>query len=318
MDTPAHRAFPLPALIKSSILKIFGKFGYVLLRPGTLEHSKTLQCTRFPAGHFYSPYPDLEEIRQQEASIFSQNRAVLGIDLRESEQLKVLRALASLQPGTQFPKTKSPGFRYYFDNPAYGYSDALVLHAMLRLIKPHQLIEVGCGYSSAMSLDTNELYFQNSIKMTFIEPHPQLLHELTKPEDRERVTIIPSKLQDIPLEVFSHLRDNDVLFIDSTHVSKVNSDVNYIFFEILPRLHSGVYVHFHDVFYPFEYPKELVYAGLAWQELYILRAFLQDNHCYEIVYFQDFLFRKHRRYFEEHLPLFLNNSGGNIWLRKVS
>jgi hypothetical protein len=97
----------------------------------------------------------------------------------------------------------------------------------------------------------------------------------------------------------------------------VNSDVNYIFFEILPRLKSGVYIHFHDVFFPFEYVKEWVYEGRAWQELYLLRAFLQNNPLYQIVYFQDFLFHKHRRYFENHLPLFLKNSGGNIWLQKV-
>jgi hypothetical protein len=193
----------------------------------------------------------------------------------------------------------------------------LVLHAMLRLIRPRRLIEVGCGYSSAMALDTNELCLDNSVRMTFVEPYPQLLYDLMNPGDKERVTIVPSRLQDLDPEFFLQLEANDILFIDSTHVSKVDSDVNYIFFELLPRLKSGVYIHFHDVFYPFEYPKEWVYEGRAWQELYMLRAFLQDNPRYEIVYFQDFMFGRHRRYFEDHLPLFLKNSGGNIWLRKV-
>jgi hypothetical protein len=138
-----------------------------------------------------------------------------------------------------------------------------------------------------------------------------------KPGDETRVTIVPSRLQDLDPDFFLQLEPNDILFIDSTHVSKVNSDVNCIFFEILPRLKSGVFIHFHDVFYPFEYVKEWVYEGRAWQELYLLRAFLQDNPLYQIVYFQDFLFRRHRRYFEDHLPQFLKNSGGNIWLRKV-
>lgn len=294
------------------------KFGYAFHRANILEHWEARKCPWVEPGHFYSPHPDLEELRKQESSIFSYDKEILDINFRESEQLKILQALASLQPHITFPKKKSPGFRYYFDNPAYSYGDASVLHGMLRLIKPQRLIEVGCGYSSAMALDTNELCFQNSIKMTFIEPNPQLLYDLAKPEDKDRVTIIPSRLQDLSPEVFSQLENNDVLFIDSTHVSKVNSDVNFIFFEILPRLNAGAYIHFHDVFYPFEYPREFVYEGRAWQELYILRAFLQDNSRYEIVYFQDFLFRKHYQYFEKHLPLFLKNSGAQIWLRKVS
>lgn len=317
MTSLANQASSFSTFVKSSIQRILKKFGYAFHRADILEYWKARQCPWVSVGHFYSPHPNLEEVRRRESSIFSQDRELLDIDLRESEQLELLQTLASLEPRIEFPKSKSSGFRYYFENPAYSYSDALVLHAMLRLIKPQRLIEVGCGYSSAMALDTNELCFQNSIKMTFIEPHPQLLYELVKPEDKDRVTVIPSRLQDLSPEVFSQLENNDVLFIDSTHVSKVNSDVNFIFFEILPRLNAGVYIHFHDIFYPFEYPKELVYEGRAWQELYILRAFLQDNPRYEIVYFQDFLFTKHRPYFEKHLPLFLKNSGGNIWLRKV-
>jgi hypothetical protein len=168
-----------------------------------------------------------------------------------------------------------------------------------------------------MALDTNELCLGNSVQITFVEPYPQLLHDLMKPGDEQRVTIVPSRLQDLDPAFFGQLEANDILFIDSTHVSKVDSDVNCIFFEILPRLKPGVYIHFHDVFYPFEYVKEWVYEGRAWQELYVLRAFLQDNPRYEIVYFQDFLFSRHRPYFEQHLPLYLKNSGGNIWLRKV-
>ena len=317
MAISAYHSSSFSAFVRSVIQRVLKKFGYAFHRADILEHWEARKCPGVKPGHFYSPHPDLKEIRRQEASIFSYEKEVLDIDFRESEQLQILQALASLQPTITFPKKKSSGFRYYFHNPAYSYADALVLHGMLRLIKPQRLIEVGCGYSSAMALDTNELCFQNSIKMTFIEPHPQLLHELAKPEDKERITIIPSRLQDLSPEFFSQLEKGDVLFIDSTHVSKVNSDVNFIFFEILPRLNAGVYIHFHDIFYPFEYPKEFVYDGRAWQELYILRAFLQNNPCYEIVYFQDFLFRKHRLYFEQHLPLFMKHGGAQIWLRKV-
>ncbi|MEK7235906.1 MAG: class I SAM-dependent methyltransferase [Nitrospirota bacterium] len=317
MDTSAQHSFSARSAAKAMIQRILRRFGYALYRADMIEYLKTHQCPWVPAGHFYSPHADLDEIRRHEQKIFSRDKPILGIDLRESDQLSLLHAMASLQPRIEFPQTQSPGFRYYFDNPAFSYSDALVLHAMLRLIRPQRIIEVGCGYSSAMALDTNELCLGNTVQMTFVEPYPQLLYTLMKPGDDARVTIVPSRLQDLDPDFFLQLDANDILFIDSTHVSKVNSDVNCIFFEILPRLKAGVYIHFHDVFYPFEYVKEWVYEGRAWQELYLLRAFLQDNPLYQIVYFQDFLFSRHRRYFEDHLPLFLKNSGGNIWLRKV-
>ena len=108
-----------------------------------------------------------------------------------------------------------------------------------------------------------------------------------------------------------------ILFIDSTHVSKIGSDVNSLLFDILPKLNRGVYVHFHDVFYPFEYPQEWVYQGLAWNEAYILRAFLQHNDAFKIVFFNTYLELFYREKFENSMPLCLKNPGGSIWLTKT-
>ena len=92
-------------------------------------------------------------------------------------------------------------------------------------------------------------------------------------------------LQSVGVEVFEELGRGDILFIDSTHVSKLGSDVNYLFFEILPRLRSGVRVHIHDVFFPFEYPPKWIAKGIAWNENYLLRGFLQYNDKFRIVLF---------------------------------
>ena len=69
-----------------------------------------------------------------------------------------------------------------------------------------------------------------------------------RPGDEERVTIIGAGIQDVALDVFAKLEAGDILFVDSTHVSKIASDVNYIFFEILPVLQKGVYIHIHDIY----------------------------------------------------------------------
>ena len=215
-----------------------------------------------------------------------------------------------------FRAHKREELRYYFENPAYSYSDAIFLHSMIRHVEPRRVIEIGSGFSSCVTLDTNELFFNGDIETTFIEPYPDLLLSLLKESDKENVCIISKRLQDVSLNVFEGLQADDILFVDSTHVSKINSDVNRIFFEILPALSSGVYVHFHDVFFPFEYPKEWIYLGRAWNEIYMLRAFLQYNSEFRIVLMNTFMEHFHEAFFRERMPLCLKNPGGSIWIRK--
>ena len=187
---------------------------------------------------------------------------------------------------------------------------------MMRRVKPKRIVEVGSGYSSCCMLDTNDAFFNGDIDIRFVEPYPQLLKSLVRPSDLETREIIEKRVQDVDIEVFTSLQENDILFVDSTHVSRVGSDVNHMFFEILPHINEGVYVHFHDIHYPFEYPEHWVYQGRWWTETYLLRAFLEFNSDFEIVYTNTFMQRFHREFFEERMPLCLKNQGASIWLRR--
>ena len=115
-----------------------------------------------------------------------------------------------------------------------------------------------------------------------------------------------------------HVWLSEVVLVDSSIqlVSKVGSDVNRIFSDILPRLALGVHVHFHDIFYPFEYPKDWIYAGRAWNEAYILKAFLQYNHLFKLILMNTFLHHFHQEFFSSNMPLCLKNTGGSIWIQK--
>jgi hypothetical protein len=270
-----------------------------------------------PPGHFYSPIPALDDIRGKEDLLFgNMERSIRGIDMHEAEQLVLLDNLKPFYKELPFGATKTSALRYFFDNPAYSYSDAIFLYSMIRHAQPARIIEIGCGYSSCLMLDTNDLFFNRSIEMTFIDPNPEVLLSLLQSDDEERVCIIPTRIQDIEVEMFESLQSGDILFIDSTHVSKVFSDVNRLFFEILPCLARGVFIHLHDIFYPFEYPKEWIYEGRAWTEAYLLRAFLQYNNCFRVILMNTFLEHYHREFFEESMPLCLKNPGGSIWIRK--
>jgi predicted O-methyltransferase YrrM len=279
-----------------------------------LAHWKTWMSP----GHFYSPIPSLEEIRSRETELFGPPPPSLsGIDLRGEQQIALIKDLARFYDELPFPRTQSPESRYWFENWAYSYADAIFLYSMLRHLKPQRVIEVGSGFSSAAMLDTADRWLPET-SFTFIDPDTSTLDALLRPGDRERLKIIRAKLQDVPLTTFETLDANDILFIDSTHVSKTGSDVNRIVFDILPRLAPGVHVHFHDVFYPFEYPKEWVYEGRAWNEDYILRAFLEFNDAFDIVLFGTWLARFHREMLAELMPLTLENPGGSLWLTRRS
>jgi hypothetical protein len=114
------------------------------------------------------------------------------------------------------------------------------------------------------------------------------------------------------------LGNKDILFIESSHVAKIGSDVVYLVTEVIPRLKKGVIIHFHDIFWPFEYPEEWIRDGRAWNENYILKAFLQFNTQFKILLFNAYLALHHSNAMEHYLPLFMQGPGCSLWLEKTS
>ena len=283
--------------------------------------------TWMPPGHYYSPIPSIPEIKGDNERIFKKHELFLSdIQLNENAQLELLGKLSAFNATQPFTREKAEQTRYYFENDFYSYADGIVLYSMLRHFQPKRVIEVGSGFSSALTLDVNEIFFDHKIKLTFIEPYPHRLETLMNERDREQSTVIVERLQDVSLSLFTELCDRDILLIDSSHVSKTGSDVNTLIFEILPRLQSGVFVHIHDIFFPFEYPKDWVLGGMAWNEAYLIRAFLQYNQAFEICFFTSFLMNCHKERVKHALPLAIKSEkddptmkdtpGASLWIRK--
>jgi hypothetical protein len=131
-------------------------------------------------------------------------------------------------------------------------------------------------------------------------------------------------VQDVDPAVFAALEAGDVLFIDSTHVAKMDSDVLYLLFQVLPTLADGVLVHVHDVPWPFEYPRIWLEQGKAWNEAYLLRAFLMYNSAFEIAFYGPFLAARHPEALARALPAATRSPSNpvtlahsSIWLRKL-
>ena len=276
-----------------------------------------------PVGHYYSPFVDVAAVQTDRERIFGGDATVVpAVDLRLDEQRALMAELHEFAVSFEFSATeaeaKENGRRYWADNPSFGDSDARFLTAMLRHFRPQRLIELGCGYSSAVTLDARDRYLDHELELTFLDPYPELLQSLVREADRSTVSILPIGTQDVDLDLIRQLRENDVLFIDSTHVSKSGSDVNRIFFEILPALRPGVLIHLHDIFPNFEYPLEWVLEQRAWTEQYLLRAFLQFNASFEIVMWPVLLWALDPSAFAAHYPNMNANAGSGFWMRKVA
>lgn len=274
-----------------------------------------------PPGEYYSPYPDKDYVKRNAKRIYDEHKPLLGIDLNLGRQTELLGNFEELYPTVpQWPWLNDgeadSRYRYRLGNGWFDEMDAVTLHCMLRHLRPRRLVEVGSGWSSAVTLDTNEFFLGNSVALSFVEPYPERLRSILKPSDD--IELHECKLQDMPLSFFDRLQANDVLFIDSSHASKVGSDVNYYMFEILPRLARGVCVHLHDIVWPMEMPLDWVQNGRGWNETYLLRAFLMGNRGYEVQFFTHMLTSLHRERLAQKWPFGRKNLyGGSFWMRKA-
>jgi predicted O-methyltransferase YrrM len=292
------------------------------LRP--LLASGNYQLIRdYPPGHFYSPVPHINEIKGAAQPRAQDVAGIEGIDIREQSQLAMLETLSATR-ASELPSKAAPGFRYYFDNPFFSFGDGIVLSAMLRHLRPKRVVEVGSGFSSAAMLDVNERYLSGQTAFTFIDPNPERLLSLLTPADHTRATVVASKVQDVPLSTFTALEAGDILFIDSSHVAKAGSDVMHLFFHVLPRLQPGVVIHVHDILWPFEYPASWLLGGRIWNEAYLLRAFLQFNSAFEILFFNSYMENRHHSRLASKLPEMIKKpsfedtvGNSSLWLRRM-
>lgn len=274
-----------------------------------------------PAGHYYSPIPEpavagnyVDWLR----NIYKPGVDIPGINIDQSGMRSFWSgSLAPYAKDLSFPELKQDGKQYYYENDFFSYGDAAVYSLMLRHFRPNKVIEVGSGFSSACLLDTLAESGQ-SPELTFIEPYADRLRQVIGSDFQSRTTLMEQSVQSVDMAVFESLHAGDFLFIDSTHAFKGGSDVTHEILEILPRLKPGVIVHFHDIFYPFEYPNDWIRKDQrSWNECYAIRAFLMYNSRFEVLFFNDYFAQCGRDLLESDCPVVLRNAGAGLYLRVV-
>ena len=233
--------------------------------------------------HFYFPVPKLKSFRSKD---WSACRPCAALDFRFDEQIERLRCeILPYAPEWTSPENDAGDrHQFHFNNGFFERVDAEVAYSLVRSRKPRRIIEVGSGnttlvMAAALEKNASEGY---AGEMISIEPNPA---PYLKDGLRGLTQLIEGPVQQVQLDLFRTLRANDVLFIDSSHVVSVDSDVLFECLRILPELAPGVLVHFHDVFTPFDYPRKFVMTNLCfWSEQYLLEAFLSFNSAFRVVW----------------------------------
>jgi predicted O-methyltransferase YrrM len=284
------------------------------------QADRPLLC--WPLDHYYSPIPDNRALAEEPARsrIWPPiPRATPGIDWREEAQVELLLGELGAQSEIGFADgpTGDP-HQYQAANGMFSRLDAWTLQAMLRHFRPRRMIEVGCGWSSLVSARVNREFFEGALNFTCIEPHPP---EFLGTGIDGITRLIASRVEELPIDPFLELGAHDVLFIDTSHTVKTGGDVVFLFEEVLPRLAPGVVVHVHDIFLPWDYPQDWVFTGRAWNEQYLVRAFLSFNSAFSILvgvgymshYRPDVLSQAISGYPEQFL-----GGGGSLWIQRTS
>ncbi|MBS0584392.1 MAG: class I SAM-dependent methyltransferase [Proteobacteria bacterium] len=274
--------------------------------------------TAHPNGHFYSPIVDPADIEPDR--IWPANPEILGIDFDDRGHERILReTFPRFMPEYDYPEhlDESPELRqFYTRNSQFSWLDSRALFVLLREWRPRRLIEVGSGFSTLLALDVNRRFLGGRCEITCIEPYPRAFLRDDTPDGKR---LIEEKVQNVALSEFEVLDAGDILFIDSSHVAKTGSDVNFLYFEVLPRLKPGVRVHIHDIFLPHDYMREwVIEENRSWNEQYLLRALLMYGNGFRVVFGSSYAYWRFPELVRDALahPGGRAFAGGSFWIER--
>ncbi|KQY58103.1 hypothetical protein ASD11_00040 [Aeromicrobium sp. Root495] len=293
---------------------------------GAQRLGKALGYNIVKKGDYYSTLPVLTEIEATKAR-WDKPSALAGLDIDVPAMTETLDDLAKKwdaefveQTGDYLANTRR-GF-----GPGYPALDARFLYFMLREHKPRRYLEVGSGLSTfyaSLAAERNKAE-GDPLHITCVEPYP--FDALRTLPDFD---LVEGFVQDVPVSKFQELEDGDVLFIDSTHALKIDSDVAYLFLEVLPQVKKGVWVHIHDVHFPYNtpYPSSTWLFGerwpVYWNEAMVVQTFLAFNSAFEVVLSAPMIRHQDesvlRERFADYVPVDDDiNPPSSLWIRRIS
>lgn len=199
---------------------------------------------------------------------------------------------------------------YSFRNDYFASPDAEVLYAMIRMLRPRRIVEVGSGNSTILA---RHAIADGGLqtRLTAIDPDPR--REVADVADEILKLRVES---DGVAETLSGLGAGDVLFIDSSHEIKPGNDVLFLLLNVLPGLGEGAVVHVHDIFLSYDYPRQWVVDNRwRWTEQYLVQALLQDTAGFDVLW-AGHHFQRSLPGFSQAFRYWRGEDAKSLWLRR--
>jgi hypothetical protein len=275
--------------------------------------------------HYYQPIPDISDLERR--NIWNIKKDLSWINSSSDVQLDLLLKLGQrfgLECEWPLYKTENP-LQFYTENSGFSFGCAASLYSIIRNYKPKYIIEIGSGNSSlviheALLANNDGKKYVNS-NYSIIDPNPGII---VKNHLNQYINLFEERVELVNLDIFKKLGKNDILFIDSSHTVRIGGDVNRLILDIIPNLSPGVIIHFHDIPFPYEYPK--IYSTnpafrMFWTESYLLQAFLLFNKEFEILLAMNYVMQDHldvfKRSFRNYDETNMLGPSSSFWIRRV-
>jgi predicted O-methyltransferase YrrM len=268
----------------------------------------------FVPKNWLTPLNDVDFLRRNH-DLWLRPRWPEGIDFDLEGQERLLLRLAA-HAGELADVAEAEQMRpadLIWDTVTFPFVDGCVYYGLVRERRPKRVVEIGAGNSSivlARAVATNG----GGTEVTLIEPYPNMELLSVLPDDwRVERKIV----QRVDLESFEQLEAGDILFYDGSHCVQTAGDVNWVFFEVLPRLQRGVWIHVHDIMWPLDYPAGwLIDNGINWNEQYLAQAFLMHNEAFRLRLSVAALMHARGELIESLFPG--EAFAGSVWIEKVA
>lgn len=293
---------------------------FLVIRAGGIDRARIskrifLNVGVFPIrDHYYEPLFNASQIR-----FTNGQRNLPGFSLNTYEQLSLLSKFTYYKELALLPLNKPEHLQYYYNNPSFFAGDAEYLYCMIRHFKPRNIIEIGSGFSTLMMLEavkknqSEDTSYSCEIKC--VEPYEMDWLESTG------VKVIRKQVQHLDVSFFNSLGTSDILFIDSSHIIRPDGDVLFEYLEVLPVINSGVIVHIHDIYTPYDYPRENYEKHIVFiNEQYLVEAFLSHNSQFKIIGAVNYLKQEYFSELSSRFPILEsqpNKEPRSLWLKKI-
>jgi len=260
----------------------------------TLRYLKLLPVRH----HYYEPMVLESDLRTPLRS----DRNLPGLDLNINGQLELLKKFDYQDQLLALPMRDPENGGYHYDNGLFESGDSEFLFNVVRHFKPAIVIEIGSGQSSRMmryAIANNQSEDSAyTCRHVCIDPYAKSWLE------EAGVEVIRKKVETLTPDAFQELEENDILFIDSSHMIRPQGDVLFEYLQVLGTLRSGVLVHAHDIFTPRDYLDRWVLEdGKLWNEQYLLEAFLSYNKEFSVIGSVNHLWHNHRKELSDACPV---------------